>query len=175
MANFRYIQNRFKINIHKSTAGMDVLDKESKKWEDLVESLNSRAPTGMKFIMVSAAFTQMKVEKEVLGSTMLSFITSVGTCLMSVLVFTGNIPLSLLTTLTTLLISITLSGFVSWLLAWEFGAIQAIGLTTFMGMSIDYVLHLAHGYNTAHGDNRREKVEEALVHMGSALLGGAMT
>merc|ERR1719473_2363683 len=42
-------------------------------------------------------------------------------------------------------------------------------------MSIDYVLHLAHGYNTAHGDNRREKVEEALVHMGSALLGGAMT
>jgi len=101
--------------------------------------------------------------------------TSILTCTASVLIFTGNIPLSLLVTLTTLLVSLCLSGFVGAILKWEFGAIQAIGLTTFMGMSIDYVLHMAHGYNSAHGTTRKEKVQEALVHMGSALLGGAIT
>ena len=42
-----------------------------------------------------------------------------------------------------------LFGFLFGVMRYEFGAIEAIGVVTFVGMSVDYCLHLAHGSSTA--------------------------
>ena len=48
-------------------------------------------------------------------------------------------------------------------------------MTIFVGMSVDYALHMAHGYHSAHGSNRFEKVRDALTHLGISIIGGAVT
>lgn len=36
-------------------------------------------------------------------------------------------------------------GFLFAIVGFEFGAIEAVGVTIFVGMSVDYCLHVAHG------------------------------
>ena len=58
----------------------------------------------------------------------------------------------------------TLMGFLFAVLGYTFGAIEAVGVTIFIGMSVDYALHMAHGYHSAHGSTRFEKIRDALTH-----------
>ena len=60
-------------------------------------------------------------------------------------------------------------------LKWEFGPLEAIFLTTFVGSSVDYIVHVAHAYSQSFAGTRRQKVEKALMYVGSAVLNGAMT
>lgn len=48
----------------------------------------------------------------------------------------------------------------------RFGVAEAIGATIFVGLSVDYCLHLAHAYNEAPGTSSRKKLREALVVIG---------
>merc|ERR1712196_400960 len=43
-----------------------------------------------------------------------------------------------------------------------------------IGMSVDYVVHLAHAYNEQEG-SRKEKCREALADVGISIIGGAIT
>ena len=47
-----------------------------------------------------------------------------------------------------------------------FGAIEAVGVTVFIGMSVDYALHIAHGYHSSQHKTRLEKVRATLTHLG---------
>ena len=60
-------------------------------------------------------------------------------------------------------------------LKWEFGPVEAIFLTTFVGLSVDYIVHVAHACSQSFARTRRQKVEKALMNVGSAVLNGAMT
>ena len=66
-------------------------------------------------------------------------------------------------------------GFLFAVMGYTFGAIEAVGVTIFVGMSVDYALHMAHGYHGAHGDTRFEKIRQALAHLGVSIIGGAAT
>ena len=46
---------------------------------------------------------------------------------------------------------------------------------TFVGLSVDYIVHVAHAYSQSLAGTRRQKVEEALMHVGSAVLDCVMT
>lgn len=58
---------------------------------------------------------------------------------------------------------------------YTFGAIEAVGVTVFIGMSVDYALHIAHGYHSSQHKTRLEKVRATLTHLGVSILGGAIT
>ena len=57
-----------------------------------------------------------------------------------ILLFTQNLLISLYTMLTIVLIVITLMGFLFAVAGFTFGAIEAVGVTIFVGMSVDYCL-----------------------------------
>jgi hypothetical protein len=126
-------------------------------------------------LMVSTVWTQMVAELNVVKSTGWSFGASVVFTLIIVLIFTQNILLAAYTTVTILLTVITLLGFLIWVLQWKFGPIQAVGIIFFVGLSVDYCLHIAHGYNVAKWQSSGDKVKQALQHLGTAVLGGAIT
>ncbi len=63
---------------------------------------------------------------------------------------------------------------------WTLGAVEALTTTLLVGLSVDYVLHLAHAYTVAarHAPrvtSRHALLREAIQHMGTAILSGAIT
>ena len=110
-----------------------------------------------------------------LGSTINGFLTSNLICLAAVLLFTGDIVISTYTMTAIVLIVLTLLGFLFGILQWTFGAIEAVGVTIFVGMSVDYCLHTAHGYAHSAEETRKGKVTEALTHLGVSILGAFIT
>ena len=92
-----------------------------------------------------------------------------------ILLFTQNFLISLYAMLTIVLIVITLMGFLFAVAGFTFGAIEAVGVTIFVGMSVDYCLHVAHGYHSSASRTREDKTTESLTALGVSILGAAMT
>merc|ERR1711871_513687 len=147
-----------------------------KEWAKFVEVLNEDPPEYVgKVRMISSAWTQMDTELGIITSTITSYFSSNAICLICVIVFTGDLIISLYAMLSIFLIVTTLMGFLFAVLGYTFGAIEAVGVTIFVGMSVDYALHMAHGYHAIHEKTRYGKVKGALTHLGVSILGGAIT
>ena len=99
-------------------------------------------------------------EKMVVGSTTLAF--SVGVTFVSVVLFTRDFRLAIFTTLTTVLCNSTFFGIRVSVLKWKFGPLEPNFLTTFVGLSMDYMVHVACLQPILNGDPAA-KVEEALA------------
>merc|ERR1711871_256784 len=125
--------------------------------------------------LVSSTFTKMDTELGIISSTVVSFLASNFICFLCVVIFTGDMVISFITMMVIVLIVITLLGFLFAGMGYTFGAIEAIGVTIFVGMSVDYALHMAHGYHSASGEKRAEKIRGALTHLGVSIIGGAIT
>lgn len=146
------------------------------RWEDYVRQLNARAPreTGWA-MMVSKTWTSMELEDRVFSSTIAAFSLSILTSLVAVSLFTRNVLLAFYVCCTILLVVCVLSGCLLNFLQYDFGVAEAIGATVFVGLSVDYCLHLAHGYYHADGQRRGDKLQHALIVLTPSILGGAIT
>jgi hypothetical protein len=145
-------------------------------WTNFLYEMNEKAPQSAgPAIMISSTFTKMDQKLALLGSTINGFLTSNLICLAAVLLFTGDIVISTYTMTAIVLIVLTLLGFLFGILQWTFGAIEAVGVTIFVGMSVDYCLHTAHGYAHSAEETRKGKVTEALTHLGVSILGAFIT
>ena len=165
------------LNVSRHTPAFFMYASHYLPWKGFVSRINKNNPEPLgKAIMISSAWTEMDVTIGIIISTVESFVTSNAICFFSVLVFTGDVALSVLTMLSILLIVICLLGtLLGPIFNYTFGAIEAVGVTVFVGMSVDYALHIAHGYHSAHTKRRFDKVRDTLTHLGVSILGGAIT
>lgn len=69
--------------------------------------------------------------------------------LIGLVFFTSNLIVSLLAMIS-IVISILLTLALFWLLGWTLGPIEAISISTLVGLAVDYVLHIAECYNRWH-------------------------
>jgi predicted RND superfamily exporter protein len=60
------------------------------------------------------------------------------------------------------------------MLGWQLGSIESILIGIIAGFSVDYVVHLAHAYETANGSTE-ERIVEAFGDMGISVLNGMIT
>jgi hypothetical protein len=165
----------FKINVDKTSAA-SVLLPVQQEWAKFLDYVNAKSiKDAGKARMVSETFTKMDTELGIISSTVVSFLASNLICFICVVIFTGDLVISLVTMTVIILIVITLLGFLFAGMGYTFGAIEAIGVTIFVGMSVDYALHMAHGYHSASGEKRTEKIRGALTHLGVSIIGGAIT
>ena len=168
--NIRWVSINIHIDVDKAALS-DVLQPTWKKWSLFLAKMNAKAPDSAGYaIMVSSEFTKMDQQLALIGSTINGFMTSNLICLAAVLLFTGDLVISIYTMLSIVLIVITLLGFLFGALGWTFGAIEAVGVTIFVGMSVDYCLHTAHGYAHSASETRKGKVTDALTHIGVSIL-----
>merc|ERR1712080_361146 len=58
---------------------------------------------------------------------------------------------------------------------YELGTITSISITILAGFSVDYVVHLAHAYQTSARPTRQEKAQEALEVIGVSVFSGMLT
>ncbi|CAE7558542.1 DISP3, partial [Symbiodinium sp. CCMP2456] len=166
---------RMKVNMAVNAA-KEQKDVVRQRWQDFVASLNQRAPPEAgQAMMVSWVWTSMALEESVFSSTILAFSLSLSTSMVAVALFTRDILLAFYVCLNILLVVSVLSGFLLNVLDYDFGVVEAIGATIFVGLSVDYCLHLAHGYHTASGRQAKVRVHHALVMLTPTILGGALT
>jgi hypothetical protein len=55
------------------------------------------------------------------------------------------------------------------------GVVEAISVSILVGLSVDYCFHVAEAYAISHETTRQLRVVDALTHMGSSVLSGALT
>jgi hypothetical protein len=169
-----YVRQRLVINVPGDT-DLHELENEYEKWASFVEARNRAAPPGAKMIIDSPWITRMFAELSIVGSTFRTLSLSVSGCFVIVLIFTRDWLLSIYTILTTILSMSSLLFFIVCVLGWEFGAVQVIGFTTFVGLAVDYTVHTSHAYQMSDKPDRRSRVTDALKHAGTAIVGGAFT
>merc|ERR1711871_590255 len=171
----QYTALTFKINADASIGAL-ALQPYYSEWKNFVGHLNLNPPSYIGPVrMISSAWTKMDTELGIISSTVTSYLSSNAICLICVIIFTGDLLISLYAMLAIFMIVTTLMGFLFAVLGYTFGAIEAVGVTIFVGMSVDYALHMAHGYHSAHGSTRFEKIRDALTHLGISIIGGAVT
>jgi hypothetical protein len=90
----------------------------------------------------------------------------------SILVFMGDILLSLFATTAVAAIMLCTIG---WLLldGWTFGLVEVIALHLLLGYSDYYVLHVTHSYKEAEAESRNERAAKGLVRIGVSVVSSA--
>eukprot|EP00943_MAST-04B_sp_MAST-4B-sp1_P003931 g3931.t1 len=171
----QWVSLTFRANIDKTSPAATLLPLYG-EWAGFLDAINSKTIDDVgEGKMISKDFTRMDTEIGIMSSTITSYLASNLICLVCVLMFTGDFLISSYTMLTIVLIVSTLLGFLFAIMKYTFGAIEAVGVTIFVGMSVDYALHMAHGYHAIHEKTRYGKVKGALTHLGVSILGGAIT
>ena len=61
------------------------------------------------------------------------------------------------------------------LVGWQLGVLESINLTLVVGLSVDYVVHLADGYVRSSDYKREDRVRFMLGHVGMSVIAGAAT
>jgi len=176
--NVRFMQVRMRVDM-KTTEDPQKIKLLMDEWVAFVEKLNGASKTKKakvgNALLVSATFTSTDTTLRIVSSTLSSWIMSNLICLVSVLLFTQNIMISLYTMLAIVLIVATLLGVIFGIAQYPFGAIEAVGVTIFVGLSVDYCLHTAHGYSGSKSVTRKDKVMDMLTSLGISIAGAAVT
>ena len=172
----KFIRVRMTVAVKRSEGAREKKPTYDEWVRFLTEKVNDDPPPSVgKAVLVSNEFKKMDLELRIISSTLGSWMLSNVICLASVLLFTRNIIISLYTMLSIVLIVATLLGIIFGAAGYPFGAIEAVGVTIFVGLSVDYILHAAHGYSESKQTGRKNKVTDMLTRLGISIVGGALT
>merc|ERR1712054_449233 len=174
--SLEWLKLRINVDVKKSSSAAQVAPVYS-AWNNFIQTFDAQCGHELvgNAIMVAKKFTTMDQELSLISSTINGFMTSNLICFGAVLLFTGDLVISFYTMAAIFMIVVTLLGILFGMLGWTFGAIEAVGVTIFVGMSVDYCLHTAHAYSHSESETRRGKVTDALTHMGISILGAFVT
>lgn len=94
--------------------------------------------------------------------------------LVILIVTSGNVYISLLAILCITSIISMLMGVIQ-LFGWKFGLVESICVIVFVGISVDYVVHICHQYIHSIENDRISRMNNAYKQMGATVVGGALT
>jgi predicted RND superfamily exporter protein len=105
------------------------------------------------------AVTYVKIAGSVHGTVLLSIVLSG----VVVFTFTGRPVLSLIATGTVVLTNVSVAGLL-YVWGWHLGAIEGMSITSLVGLSVDFCIHLCEGHMHAKAKDRFGKSRCAAVH-----------
>ena len=148
---------------------------EAEFWEDWFRRQLASAPQGLRRgFQTSPAWVRVATEAELVRgawmSTGLSLVFSFGVIL-------GASRSLRLTVLATFSVGSVVASFVAFMVLsdWRLGIIEAVCTMVAVGLSIDYILHVAGAYVRAPSGTREERAREALRMVGISVVSGAST
>jgi multidrug efflux pump subunit AcrB len=144
-------------------------------WQNLVNLVNFQSPTGMRLaIQASPVWVKMEVETEFLRGTICACGVATLCALLAIVVFVQDIRTTTIATLS--IVGMLLSVLALLVLRREgLGVVEALSMAVVVGMSVDYVVHLAHAYNHSVLHSRRGRSRSALISRGCSVVGAAAT
>jgi len=175
--NFTYVSVDFYVQVpYTSVNSDDAMNDAYGIWNEFLSDINKNAPVGVgKVTLHSDAFYQVYHKKEIVSTTINSWMVSYGISFVIILVFTQNLSLSFWVMVALICMIICLIGLMFSVYSIPFGPIEALGVSVFVGLSSSYVLHAAHAYHDTIATTRQEKIRDAVFAIGSPLSASAIS
>ena len=105
---------------------------------------------------------------------MFGMIVAVVFAFFMLLISTMNVIVSVYCTLALAGVIASAVALIQWL-GWELGTVEAIAMVVLIGLSVDYVVHLAIHYVGSVYPDRKRRTDESLKHLGMSILSGGIT
>jgi predicted RND superfamily exporter protein len=125
--------------------------------------------------VVSPDFSTAAERRSVLASTVHAWVGAAAVSLGATTLFLGNLLVAMLALACAASAAITTAGLLFALPGFTFGAAEAVSITFMVGLSVEYVLYVAQGYQQSLQPDRSGRVREALTHLGASIISAAVT
>lgn len=131
-----------------------------KKWEGYLEDYRTNSPASLKSgVQTGGVFwCWMESERAFLDTAVYGMTIAIGFSFLILLFATRNIILALLAILSVGIVIVSVVAIMV-LKEWELGVSESISVVILIGLSVDYVVHLAADYNHSVKETRFEKIE----------------
>ena len=150
--------------------------KALEQWTNFTEYVNEILPDDMPpMLPQSTTFLEAQRTKATVDSTVTTYFVANGLCLLVILLFTQNILLTVMIMTTLLLIFLCLGGLLFNVFLIEFGPVEALGVSIFVGLSANYSLHIAHAYHRSDINERKAKIQRTSFIIGSPIIASALS
>eukprot|EP00055_Hartaetosiga_balthica_P007536 m.26034 g.26034 ORF g.26034 m.26034 type:complete len:1057 (-) comp5820_c2_seq1:163-3333(-) len=147
-------------------------------WQQRISDENARSDniesTLNNAFQTCYAYIDLQLETSLLNAAILGIGASMALSFVIILLMTHDFWLSLLCISSIFGVVVTILGFIV-MIGWSLSLIESLCLTILVGLSVDYVIHLAHVFQISHCTERPEKVRHALVVMGISVLSAGIT
>ena len=160
----------------ESTMDATKAEKVHLAWKKFLAKLDEVTPASLgKAKMSSFLWVRIMTELSLVRSTITAWAISNVSAFVVILLFTRSMYIALMTTACIFFIVICLLWFMVYVMQWPLGAMEALSVTIFVGMSCDYCLHFAHAFMHSEAPTQQLKVRQALTMVGNSILGAAIT
>jgi len=146
-----------------------------KDWDDWVDGQTASAPAGVSSGFPTCAdFHWWDTNRSMLEGAYLSILTALVVVAIVVFLATLNLITTLYATVAVAGVLVLVIGTVTGL-GWELGFLEGICFAILIGLSCDFVLHMAHAYTSSDEPTREAKSKEAITFMGPPVFAAAIT
>lgn len=147
------------------------------EWQNLLVKFSKETKVEgvkMPFAVGGIQWLWMITQKALIDNMFLGIGVVFAVSLVSLSLSTGNIIVSIVSLISIAGIFINLLALI-YLLGWNLGITESIGVVIAIGFSFDYVAHLANAYVESHASSKLERTRDALTDLGISVLAGAVS
>mmetsp|Transcript_32100 Transcript_32100/g.77651 ORF Transcript_32100/g.77651 Transcript_32100/m.77651 type:complete len:736 (+) Transcript_32100:99-2306(+) len=150
---------------------LSVIEPEYDEWRALGEEQNK---DGFEPFAITDRTDWIMLMHTLINGVVSGVPIAISVALLVLVVATGNFWVSLFATFT--IIGVMASFFITFVATkGKLGYYECMFLQITVGMSVDYVVHLAHSYNVSPRHTNAEKMQDSLGEMGISVFSGAIT
>ncbi|KAL5008655.1 hypothetical protein ScPMuIL_014236 [Solemya velum] len=145
-------------------------------WEQFIQEEVKEMPESLKgaFEMTNSLWHWIRVQEALVDSAITGIIVGLCLALPILVIMTMNVVIGVLATITISLVTVCVVGIIP-LAGWRLGVLESLNLCMVVGLSVDYVVHLAEAYTMSKANGRMKRVQDMLESMGLSVVSGAMT
>ncbi|KAK6181586.1 hypothetical protein SNE40_009411 [Patella caerulea] len=145
-------------------------------WEDFMNEQKATMPSSLQggFQVAWNIWHWFYVQRVLYENAIMGI--SLGLILTTIILLVSiqNIIISLLASFTISMVTICVIGVIP-LLGWKLGVLVSLNMCLVVGLSVDYVVHLAEGYTMSKHKDRKSRVQDSLEAMATSVYSGACT
>ena len=146
------------------------------EWIDLLDNFNADAPLEANKAIATGGFSWMwQITQSTLANSMFSGIgIMLAVAFVALAACTMNVVVAILAVLCIGGIVAMMLGII-WLVGWDLGISESVGVVISVGYSFDGVAHIATAYVDSKSETRRDRTRDALTDIGISILFGSLS
>ncbi|XP_064600617.1 protein dispatched homolog 3-like [Liolophura sinensis] len=146
------------------------------RWETLMNDLLKDLPYPLKrgFQLTGNTWHWLRIQQTLANAAIYGVAIGLSLALPILIVTTQNIIIGFVATLTIGCVTVCVIGMIP-MAGWRLGVLESLNLCLVVGLSVDYVVHLAEAYHRCELGSREDRVRHMLETVGTAVLSGAIT
>ncbi|ELT97356.1 hypothetical protein CAPTEDRAFT_185181 [Capitella teleta] len=176
----RYISITVNTTLRSSTLayeeGLPIRD----NWEEWMKEQVKTLPDSLKGGFQATArddryaWHSLKVQKKLVSTAVMGIMVGLCCALPILIIATHNIITGLLATFSICCVITCVIGVIP-MAGWKLGMLESLNLVLVVGLSVDYVVHLAEGYSRSLHTDRLGRLHDMLEEVGISIVSGAFT